>query len=200
MPPLSTYRSARAGAILERVPSACGACADGSSARRVLRGRGGRRDGREDAVALAEFLMSRPDHAGRSRQPSAPSSRASQTSMPTPRRVRSRPSGGRHEDGRWRPRRLPLVRVIRRASPPGSVGTATRQSCRARGRGGWSGTLARFAWEADTLPAELLPLEAERVIADRARGEEGSVEGPECSRDILRRRQTLAVQGRLLRF
>jgi hypothetical protein len=26
------------------------------------------------------------------------------------------------------------------------------------------------AWEADTLPAELLPLGAERVIADRARG------------------------------
>jgi hypothetical protein len=33
----------------------------------------------------------------------------------------------------------------------------------------------RFAWEADTLPAELLPLGAGVVIADRARAAEGGL-------------------------
>ena len=49
------------------------------------------------------------------------------------------------------------------------------------------------AWEADTLPAELLPLGADRVIADRARAAGGTTRAVEPS-DILRKRQTLDLR------
>jgi hypothetical protein len=38
---------------------------------------------------------------------------------------------------------------------------------------GWIAESGQSPWEADTLPAELLPLAAREVMADRARGAEG---------------------------